>query len=113
VANFGIIYEIHLLISYNSQKLQEICFSSSVAVKSLGEIAAECLRDRHSDFQAAGNVYELPIGQVDIVKNVCTLTILNVLTVVMTPNYTGLNVDSHYDWETVRRVKVMEINGVT
>lgn len=101
-----------LLISYNSQLLQEICFRSSAAVKFLGEQAAISLRARHADLQAADNVFELPVGQVSVNDNLCTVTVKDVLSIVMTPNYAAATDGRAFDWSTVGRVKLMGINDV-
>ena len=101
-----------MLISYQSQLLQEICFQSSTALQHLGEKAAVCLQARHSDIQAARNVFELLVGQVAVEGNLCTLTVPDVLSIVMAPNYGARNGDDLYDWSTVGRVKVMGINDV-
>ena len=100
------------MISYNTQRLQEICFSSSAAVECLGKEAAICLHARHADVLAASNISELPVGQVSIDGNLCTLAVPGVLSIVMTPNYGAVGDDSLYDWTTVERVKVMGINNV-
>ncbi|MDH7971465.1 hypothetical protein QH494_04665 [Sphingomonas sp. AR_OL41] len=101
-----------LLISYNSQILQEICYQASVAKKILGDAAAASLQARHADIQAANNVFELPVGQVSIDENLCTLTVSNVLSIVMSPNYAAANDSAVYDWATVGRIKLMGINDV-
>src|SRR5437867_9070014 len=72
-----------LLISYNSQLLQEICFQSSAATRHLGAEAGASLHARHSDIQAADNVFELPVGQISIDGNLCTLSDREVLSIVM------------------------------
>lgn len=100
------------MISYNTQLLQEICFRTSTAIECLGEEAAISLQARHSDIQAASNVFELPVGQVYVDGNLCTLTVPNVLSIVMTPNYAVAADGTLYDWSTVGRVKFMGINDV-
>jgi hypothetical protein len=101
-----------LLISYNSQVLQEICFNPATATKLLGETAAVTLQARHADLEAADNVFELPVGKIAINRNVCTLTVSNVLSIVMSPNYAAANDGAVLDWSTVGRVKLMGINNV-
>ena len=101
-----------MLISYNTQLLQEICFHSSTAVEYLGE-AAIALQARHSDIQAASNIFELPVGRVDIDGNLCTLSAPCAISIVMLPNYLEINDANPYDWTTVGRVKIMGINDVT
>ena len=101
-----------MLISYNSQLLQEICFQSSIAVQHLGENAAVCLQARHSDIQAVSNVFELLVGQVSVDGNLCTLTVPDLLSIVMTPNYAAAGDGSPFDWSTVGRVKLMGVNDV-
>lgn len=102
--------EEYLLISYNTKILQNICFQTSAAVKYLGQEAAVCLQARHSDIQAASNVFELPVGQVSIDRNLCTLTVREILSIVMAPNYPIADDGSLYDWATVGRVKLMGVN---
>lgn len=102
-----------LLISYNTQLLQEICFQSSAAIKYLGEEAATSLQARHADLQAANNVFDLLVGQVSVHDNLCTLTVKDVLSIVMSPNYAAATGGAMYDWSTVGRVKLMGINDVT
>ena len=99
-----------MLISYQSQLLQEICFHSTLAVQQLGVEAEVCLQARHSVIQAARNVFELLVGGVTIEGNLCTLSVPDVLSIVIAPNYG----DSGYlyDWSTVERIKVMGINDV-
>lgn len=99
-----------MLISYNSQTLQEICFLPATAVKLLGNAAATSLHARHADMQAATNVFDLPVGEIVINCNVCTLTVPNVLSIVMSPNYAAANDGTVLDWSTVGRVKLMGIN---
>jgi hypothetical protein len=101
-----------LLISYNSQLLQEVCFQSSTATQHLGAEAAASLQARHSDIQAAANIFELPVGQVSTEGNLCTLTVPDVLSIVLAPNYGAGENDDLYDWATVGRIKVMGINDV-
>ena len=101
-----------MLISYNSEIIQKICFSSSVAIEYLGEEAAISLQARHSDIQAAGNVYELPFGRISVNANNCTLIVPNILSISMIPNYVTANGTVSYDWSTVGRVKLMGINDV-
>lgn len=101
-----------MLISYNSEILRDVCFYTPTAIKYLGEHAAIFLRARHSDIQAARNVFELPAGRILIEGNLCTLTAPDFLSIVMTPNYTAANDGSSYDWSTVGRVKLMGINDV-
>lgn len=101
-----------MFISYNTQALQKVCFSTSSAIKSLGKEAAASLRARHSDIQAAGNVFELPIGRVAVEGNQCTLTVPNILSIVMIPNYAIPKDGGLYDWSTVGRVKLMGVNDV-
>ena len=99
-------------ISYNSQLLQEICFRSSAAIKYIGEEAAKILQARHADLEAADNVFELPVGQVSVNDNLCTLTLQDVLSIEMSPNYAIACEGSMFDWSTVGRVKLMRINDV-
>lgn len=100
------------MISYNSQLLQEVCFQSSTATQHLGTKAAASLQARHSDIQAAANIFELPVGQVSAEGNLCTLTVSDVLSIVMAPNYGAGDSGDLYDWATVERIKVMGINDV-
>jgi len=101
-----------LLVSYNSQLLQEVCFQSSAAIKYLGEEAATTLHARHADLQAADNVFDLLVGQVSVEGNHCTLTVKDVLSIVMSPNYAAAANGNAYDWSTVGRIKLMGINDV-
>jgi hypothetical protein len=101
-----------LLISYQSQLLQEICFQSSLAIQHLGEEAAVCLQARHSDIQAARNVFELLVGKVTVEGNLCKLTVPDILSIVMAPNYGASGSGTLYDWSTVGRIKVIGINDV-
>lgn len=101
-----------MLISYNTELLRDICFHTSIAIKYLGEEAAISLQARHSDIQAARNIFEVPIGRVSVDQNLCTLTIQNYLSIVMAPNYVATDDSSMYDWSTVGRVKLMGINDV-
>ena len=104
--------ERNLLISYNTQLLQEICSRSKTAIKYLGEKAAISLQARHSDIQAANNVFELPFGKVKIEGNHCTLLVPDILAIKLAPNYTVPENGALYDWSTVGRVKVMAVNDV-
>ncbi len=104
--------EVCLLISYNTELLRDICFHSSTAIEYLGEEAAIHLQARHSDIQAASNVFELLVGQVSVDGNLCTLTVPDFLSIVMAPNYATANDGNLYDWSTVGRVKLMGINDV-
>lgn len=101
-----------MLISYNTELLRDICYHNSTAIEYLGEEAAISLQARHSDIQAASNVFELLVGQVSVDGNLCTLTVPNFLSIVMTPNYATTADGSLYDWSTVGRVKLMGINDV-
>ena len=101
-----------MLISYNSELLRDICFYTSAAIEHLGQEAAISLQARHSDIQAAGSVLELLVGQVSVDGNLCTLTVPNVLSITMAPNYGIAHDGSLYDWSTVGRVKLMGINDV-
>lgn len=101
-----------MLISYNSELLQEICFRTPTAIKYLGGQAAVSLQARHSDIQAASSVFELLVGKVTIDGNSCTLEMPNLLSIQMIPNYAALEDGSQYDWSTVARVKLMGINDV-
>lgn len=60
--------------------------------------------------QAASNVFDLPVGEIEIDRNVCTLIVPNVLSIVMSPNYATANDGTVLDWSTVGRVKLMGIN---
>ena len=104
--------ESHLLISYNTKLLQEICFRTPTAIKYLGEEATSSLQERHSDIQAASSVYELLVGQIFIDGNSCILKVPNLLSIQMVPNYAVLEDSLQYDWATVARVKLMGINDV-
>lgn len=101
-----------MLISYNTELLQAICFHTPTAIEYLGEEAAKSLQARHSDIQAASSVHELLVGQVSIDGNLCTLAMPNLLSILMVPNYPVLGNESQYDWSTVARVKLMGINDV-
>jgi hypothetical protein len=101
-----------LLVSYNSQALQEICFYPATAAKVLGEVAAASLQARHADMEAADNVFDLPVGNIAVDHNLCTLTVSNVLSIVMSPNYAAANDGTVLDWSTVRRIKLVGINDV-
>lgn len=101
-----------MLISYNTELLQDICFNSSVAIKYLGKEAATSLQARHADIQAADNIYELPFGTPSIDNHLCKLVIPKILLISMVPNYV-VDSDEIYDWATVRRVKFVGINNVT
>ena len=104
--------EIYLIISYNTELLQNICFNTNTAIKYLGREATMSLQGRHSDIQAARNVYELPLGTISIDGNLCTLTVGDLLFIEMTPNYPVAQDDEFYDWSTVGRVKFMGVNDV-
>ena len=65
-----------------------------------------------TDSQAASNVFELLVGCVSIDGNLCTLTVPDVLSIVMVPNYAAVKDGNVYDWSTVGRVKVTGINDV-
>jgi len=82
------------------------------AITYLGEKAAISLQARHSDIQAASNVHELPVGDVSFDGNLCTLTVPNILSIEMSPNYGAVEEGTLYDWSTVARVKIMGINHV-
>lgn len=101
-----------MLISYNSELIRDICFHDSTAIEYLGVEAAISLQARHSDIQAASNIFELLVGQVSLDGNLCTLMVPNLLSIVMAPNYAVANDGSLYDWSTVGRVKLMGINDV-
>lgn len=103
---------VYLLISYNSELLRDVCFRTSTAIEYFGEEAAVSLQARHSDLQAASNVYELLVGQISVHGNLCTLTIPGFLEIVLAPNYAVTEDGSLYDWSTVARVKLMRINNV-
>lgn len=100
------------MISYNSELLQEICFRTPTAIQYLGQEVAASLQARHSDIQAASNVYELLVGQVSVVENLCTLDMPDLLSIQMVPNYPALADGSQYDWSTVTRIKLMGVNDV-
>lgn len=102
----------HLLISYNTELLRDVCFHNSTAVEYLGKEAATSLQARHSDIQAASNVFELLVGKVSIDGNLCTLTVPDFLSIVMAPNYGTADGGGLYDWSTVGRIKLMRINDV-
>jgi len=70
------------------------------------------LHGRHSDIQAAGNVFELPVGQVITDGPICTLVVPDELKIEMVPNYAAAGEGNLYDWSTVTRVKIMRINDV-
>lgn len=106
------IEELYLLISYNTEILRDICFYSEIAIKYLGKKAAISLQARHSDIQAASNVFELLVGQVSVDGNLCTLTVPDFLSIVMAPNYPIMDDGRLYDWSTIGRVKLMGINNV-
>ena len=101
-----------MLISYNTEILRDVCFQHSIAVKHFGENIAISLQARHSDIQAASNVFELLVGRISIDGNLCTLTMPDFLSIEMTPNYAFAERGSFYDWSTVGRVKLMRINDV-
>ena len=61
---------------------------------------------------AAGNVFELPIGEIAIDQNTCTLTVPKVLSILMSPNYAAASAGRVFDWSTVARIKLMGINDV-
>jgi hypothetical protein len=67
---------------------------------------------RHADLLAADNVFELPVGAVSINDNLCTLTIQDILSIVMTPNYAVATDSRAYDWSTVGRIKLIGVNDV-
>jgi hypothetical protein len=101
-----------LLISYNSELLRDVCFHTPTAIEYLGEEAAVALQARHSDIQAAGNVFELLVGRILVDGNLCTVTVPDILSIAMAPNYAMADDGSFYDWSTVGRVKLMGINDV-
>lgn len=101
-----------MLISYDTELLQEICFSTPTAIEYFGEEVAASLQARHSEIQAARSIHELLVGQVSINGNMCTLEIPNLLSVQMVPNYPAFMDGSQFDWSTVARVKLMGINDV-
>jgi len=70
------------------------------------------LQARHADLQAADNVFDLLVGQVSVHDDVCTLTVKDLLSIVMSPNYAAAASGSAYDWSTVGRIKLMGINDV-
>lgn len=101
-----------MLISYNSQLLQEICFQTPIALEHFEEEITHDLQARHADILAARNVYELPIGQVIVNGNDCKINFSKILSIDITPNY-GAEIEiGQFDWATVRRVKIMRINDV-
>lgn len=101
-----------MLISYNTEVLRDICFYTSTAIEYFGEEEARSLQARHSDIQAADNVFELPVGQINIDGNRCTLTVSERLSIAMIPNYGVADNGNLYDWSTVKRVKLMRVNNV-
>jgi hypothetical protein len=101
-----------LRIAYNSEILRDVCHSWSIAIKYLGEEAASFLWDRHADIQASSNVFELPVGQISVDGNLCTLQVQNLLFIVLSPNHALIDNEGLYDWSTVGRVKIMRINDV-
>ena len=102
----------YLLISYNTELLRDVCFNTATAIEYLGEEAAISLQARHSDIQAASSVYELLVGQVSVDGNRCRLAVADLLSILMVPNYAATGDGSTYDWSTVGRVKLLEINDV-
>tara|TARA_R110002072_G_scaffold273000_2_gene433274 strand:+ start:1736 stop:2044 length:309 start_codon:yes stop_codon:yes gene_type:complete len=101
-----------LLISYDTELLQEICYRTLTAVEYLGEESAASLQTRHSEIQAARNVFELLVGKVTIEENTCTLEVPNLVSIQMVPNYGPLGDGELYDWATVARIKIVGINDV-
>lgn len=100
------------MISYNTELLRNICFYTPTAIEYLGEKAAHSLQARHSDIQAASNIFELLVGEVSVDGNMCTLNAPDILSIIMVPNYPALDDSKIYDWSTVGRVKLMGINDV-
>ena len=101
-----------MLISYNTELIQNICFKNSVAIEYLGNEAAKSLQARHADIEAAGNIYELLVGRVTTDEDRCALVVSDILTIKMIQNYTASSDGTIYDWSTVSRVKIVGINHV-
>ena len=70
------------------------------------------MQARHSDIQAARSVFELLVGQINFEENLCTVSVPDVLSILLAPNYGAASSGMAYDRSTVGRVKVMGINDV-
>ncbi len=101
-----------LLIAFNSKVLQEVCHQSTLAVKTFGAPSAASLQARLSDIQAALDVFDLPVGNVNVHGNTCHYVYKDLVRIIMVPNYGVIDPDEVFDWESVHRIKIMRINDV-
>lgn len=69
------------------------------------------MQARHSDMQAASNVFELPVGTISVYSNVCILCQTDLLRLKLQPNYAAAVVED-CDWSTVGRIRLVGINDV-
>ena len=104
-----------LEIAFETERLRRICEDPHEAEMQIGESAATQLRHRLADIQAASDIYELPAGKPDAIRDGDAEMLLIDLSdgrrAIFSPNHAEnpTTNDGDIDWRRVRRLRLTEI----
>lgn len=104
-----------MIISFQNKKIREICEDDESAIKYLEPEIIQSLKNRLSDFEAAKNMSEIPIGNpteflVDK-KVYFTIELSKKYKLIFVVNNLNLQTSEVLDWTKITRIKIIEIHN--
>lgn len=106
-----------MLIAFNSEQIRELCTVDSNAISQLGQKAAETLKNRLADIDAAEFIDEVLAGRprraVVDGRDCYLLDLVDGLILTLVCNQVNPKLDDQgqIDWSRVRRVKVVSVGA--
>ncbi|MBP2619114.1 hypothetical protein [Chryseobacterium jejuense] len=104
-----------MIISFQNKKLREICEDNKSAIEHLGIEIVQSLKNRLSDFEAAKNLSEIPLGnptEFKVDKKVYfTIDLNKKYKLIFVVNNLNLQVSEEFDWTKITRIKIIDIHN--
>lgn len=102
-------------LAFDSESLRSICENDADARRELGEAVAEVLQRRLADLCAANSIYELPVGQPQIINvegyQYVSIDLCEGYQVIFCSNHPRQPVTASgaLDWTQVSRIRILRI----
>jgi hypothetical protein len=106
-----------LLIAFSTEEIRELCTVEACAVEKLGQIAAEVLKNRLADIDAAEFISDVLVGRPRRVlfadQDCYVIDLIDGLVLALLCNQVKPKMDAvgKVDWGRVRRVKVLSVGA--
>lgn len=102
-----------MVISFQNRTIRQVCEDDESAMEYLDIEIIKILKNRLSDFEAAKNISEIPIGNLKEVNNsknnFFTIDLIKEYKLIFVVNNLNLQESVKLDWTKITRIKIIDI----